>query len=194
MENSQNGQTLAELIVAVAIAGMLAGVVVPAFASLASEAALKQSVSRVTTLMTMTREHAMALQTHCAVRFQNIDGTWLAGVYEDGDGDGVLVADIAQGIDRKVRGPEVLFAPHQGALPGFIRGGVRGTDGTWIAADENAVRYGTSLLCSFGPNGSASPGSLYLHSGDREALVRTSDSGDWIRILYYDALRQQWSF
>jgi prepilin-type N-terminal cleavage/methylation domain-containing protein len=194
MESSQHGQSITELLVVVAIIGIMAGIAVPAISSLATDVALKQAMMRVLTLMMITREEAVALERHCAIRFQNVDGTWLATVYEDGDGDGVLTGDIMQGIDRKVHGPEILFTPAGAAAPGFINGGVRATDGTWIEQNANPVRYGTSLLCSFGPSGSASPGSIYLRSGAREALVRTSDSGDWIRVLYYDGSLQQWSF
>ena len=51
---------------------------------------------------------AIQRSRHVALRFSTADARFAFAVYEDGNGNGVLSADIQRGVDRVIRGPERL--------------------------------------------------------------------------------------
>ncbi|HEV7240823.1 MAG TPA: GspH/FimT family pseudopilin [Thermoanaerobaculia bacterium] len=190
----ESGQSLIELVVVVAIVGTLAGTAIPALNKAMSRAALRSAAGRVQLLLRLTQEEAMALNCKRGIRFAHVDNRWTWAVYADGDNDGVLNADIASGVDPIVAGPEDVGLFRGMASIGIPPEGVlHPDDGTWMTAEMSPVRFNASSICSFAPDGSSTPGSVYLSStGGEAALVRSSGDGGRIRVMFYDRWAKKW--
>ena len=182
----QRGHSLIELVVSMAIFGLVAGIALPAIGNLTRRAALRGAVARVYGILKLTREQAISLAGNRAVKFhRDSDGGWSYAVYDDGDGDGVLNSDIEAGIDPLVDGPEVLLSPRGMSTIGIAPEGVPDPDGgPDILAETAPIQFGRSTICSFAMDGSGTPGSIYIRtvSGD-SAVIRNSGDGGRLTIL-----------
>jgi prepilin-type N-terminal cleavage/methylation domain-containing protein len=196
MDDRKRGQSLMELVVSMAIFGIIAGIGLPAIGNLTRRAALRAAIARIYDLMRLTREQAISLEANRAIKFyDDSDGGWWYEIYDDGDGDGVLTADIASGIDPLVEGPEVLLSPRAMATIGIARGGVPDPDGgSPIAPDASPVTFSRSI-CSFSMDGSSTPGSIYIRTiGGESAVIRASGDGGRLTILLLAKGGSTWSF
>jgi type II secretory pathway pseudopilin PulG len=192
----QRGHSLAELVVSLGIFGIVAGIALPAIGNLTRRAALKASIARVFILMQQTREEAIALAANRAIKFyQDADGGWSYEIYDDGDGDGVLMADMASGVDPLVAGPEVLLSPRGMATIGIGPDGVPDPDGgPPITAGASPVQFSRSI-CSFAADGSSTPGSIYIRTiGGDSAVIRSSGDGGRLTILLLAKGDGTWRF
>jgi prepilin-type N-terminal cleavage/methylation domain-containing protein len=193
--SNQRGYTLAEMLVTVAIIGLFTTISLASLTDILWRAALRGAVVRIRGVMSMTQEDAVALKRNRAIKFlRDADGGWSYAVYTDGDNDGVLNEDIAKGIDRLVQGPDLLVAPRALATIGIPARGLPDPDGgARIPASASPVQFGRSLLCSFSPDGSSTPGSIYLRTvaGDA-AVVRCSGEGGRVSVLLLNRLLRIW--
>jgi hypothetical protein len=113
--------------------------------------------------------------------------------YADGDGDGVLEADITAGIDYPT-GPETRLADHFGTAALRIAFDVPdpGGGGTLLAGSD-PIRLGASNLLSFSPFGTATSGTIYLSSADDTQLcVRVLGTTGRVRVLWFDRRSLEW--
>jgi prepilin-type N-terminal cleavage/methylation domain-containing protein len=191
-----HGYSLVELIVSLAIMGFIALVALPALGNLLRKTALRAAIERIHSLMLLTQEEAVALQKKRAIKFIREDGrAWSCAIYDDGDGDGVRNDDIAKGTDPLARGPESLISPNALATIAIDPDGLPDPDGGRIPPESSPVRFNRSSLCSFAPDGSCTPGSVYLHAiGGGSAVVRCSGDGGCLTILVIDKGEKKWRF
>ena len=104
-------------------------------------------------------------------------------VVEDGNGDGVRTADIAQQIDRVVAAPMHLAD----LFPGAAIGLAPETPAT------GAVALGGTMILSFSPNGTATSGSVYVVGRDQtQWAVRVLGVTARARVLRYDRATGTW--
>lgn len=193
--SKQRGYTLVEIAVTAGALGLIACVTLPAMSSMLWRATMRGAMTRVHALMVMTQEDAIATQRNRAIKFiRTADGAWSYAIYIDGDGDGVLNADIASGVDPLVDGPEVIADPRAMATIGIPPGGLPDPDGGPRLLPETApVQFNRSTLCSFSPDGSGTPGSVYLSTlGGDAAVVRCSGEGGRISDLVLAAGGRKW--
>ena len=114
------GFSLVEALVAVAIVLVMAAVAVPPFRAHFAEAHLVGAGQQFKSHFRLACSAAVRSAAYTAIRFERRDdGTVWYAVYEDGDEDGVLSADILSGRDRLVSGP----FPLSGGAPG-VRVGI----------------------------------------------------------------------
>ena len=114
------GFSLVEALVAVSIVLVMAAVAVPPFRAHFAEAHLVGAGQQFRSHFRLARSAAVRSAAYTAIRFERRgDGTVWYAVYEDGDEDGVLSADILSGRDRLVSGP----FPLSGGAPG-VRVGI----------------------------------------------------------------------
>lgn len=89
INNHANGFTLIELIITIAIAGILAGIGIPSFNQAIRNSRLTTSINRLVSAMQFARSEAIKRSKSVTVR--KIGGTWSDGwtVFVDENGDGM---------------------------------------------------------------------------------------------------------
>jgi hypothetical protein len=116
-------------------------------------------------------------------------------LYADGDGDGVLNADLSDGTDPRLTLPRPLtyfgrrirFGFPEGAKPSDPSNPRRRLEGL-----GDPIRFNRSDLASFGALGTGTPGSLYLTDGRRLVVVRVLSRTGRVRVLAWDRETDTW--
>lgn len=191
---NEHGTSLAEMIVAVAILGMTVAITLPDLNQMNRRVRVKMLAREIQVVLEQTQADAATFSANRAVRFNQTAQGWRYTVHEDRNGNGVLNAEIVSGIDATVLGPLPLVDPASEAVIGFPPAGATDPDtGQLIDPNSNPVNFNRSVICSFSPAGSATPGSVYVNAGnDMVAAVRCSREGA-IRTLYWNSRSRNWS-
>ncbi|MFN2443462.1 MAG: Tfp pilus assembly protein FimT/FimU [Thermoanaerobaculia bacterium] len=195
MPENRRGFSTLEILTVLALVGTLVAVSVPALRSIARRAELRGAVSEIRSAIRLGRSRAIARGANSAIRFQQQQGEWMYALYDDLDGDGVRNDDIKKGVDRRA-GPwhEVLSpgASVRIALPEFP---VRDPETKKVLPPEaSPVRFNASKLCSFGPNGGGTAGSIFLtDETEGVAMVRVTGATGRVRMIRYDRASETWS-
>lgn len=190
----QEGYTLIELLIVVAIIGLMVVVSVPSFRTLQKRAAVRTAAGEIRGIFHLARSRAIATGRYTALKFHDAGDTWTWNLYEDGDHDGVRSADIKKGIDRKISGPHGIL-PHDGtirvAMPHFALPDPDTSKA--LGPKATPVRFGKAKLVSFSPRGSSSSGSIFMTDGHRlVAVVRVFGPTGRIRTMIYDPSTAEW--
>jgi hypothetical protein len=138
------------------------------------------------------RVEALRRNSTVAVRFDPDDVDRFA-VYVDGDRDGVLQSDIANGTDPSIAA-DARLSDYTGEVTLRINQDVVEPEtGLAIARGSDPLRIGASTLVSFSPLGSATSGTLYLAApAGPQMAIRILGATSRMRVLRYDAGDRQW--
>ncbi|HEY0590723.1 MAG TPA: GspH/FimT family pseudopilin [Thermoanaerobaculia bacterium] len=194
MSRHSPGITLVELMIVVAIVGILATIAVPAFGTLRKKSAIRAAVHEIRAVIRLGRSRAIARGMNSAVKFQKIGPAWHYALVDDMDGDGVRNDDIKKGIDRVLLPYREVLSPGSEvaiALPSFP---VLDPDTSKpIEKDASPVRFNASTLCSFGPNGGGTAGSIFLTNREHDvAMVRVTGATGRVRAILYRRIDGSW--
>jgi prepilin-type N-terminal cleavage/methylation domain-containing protein len=190
---TKKGFTAVEILTVVAILGVTAAAAVPAFATYRRRASLIAQATQVRAVFRAARMRAITRNANAGVRFSQRGSGWMYALYDDGDGDGVRADDIAAGIDRCFKPASVLLPEFQVATVGVLPMSIRDPDGDLLTPASSPVQFGRTATCSFSPTGTATPGTIYLVSGDGMIYaVRVLGASGKVRALRYDAGRRRW--
>jgi prepilin-type N-terminal cleavage/methylation domain-containing protein len=195
MLDDDAGYSLLELLISLTILTLILGVALPNFFDRFQEQSLNATAASISYIFREAQAEARYLNRDQGIRFDYRNGGWSYNVYEDGNGDGVHSADIARGIDTLVRGP----LPLPGGQRSVVTVGLAesATDPDTLKSfppGTPAVQFNGSLLCSFAPEGSSTPGTIYLVIGkDHMAAVRCSGSSGRIRIMHFAGAGRPWT-
>lgn len=191
----QRGFTFAELLVWLAIASILALIAVPPLLRASSMHRMRMAASELASSMRLARAYAVRHSAKVGLRFDP-DGegkvTWT--LYRDGDGDGVLSRDVADGTDPVVKTGR-LRRLGAGARFGFPAGPPPrdpGDPSRRLDRLDDPLRFNRSDMASFGPLGTATPGTAYLTDGRELVAVRVTHVTGRVRILAYDPEAERW--
>jgi hypothetical protein len=133
---------------------------------------------------------AIRRSTRIGVRFQAAaGGEYRFAAYVDGNGNGVRAGDIAAGVDAELAPAQRLRDRFSGVSFGLVPG-VPDVDGEDGIAD--GVRIGISRILTLGPDGTATPGTLYVRGRRAQYAVRVLGATGRIRLLAFDSGRRQW--
>jgi prepilin-type N-terminal cleavage/methylation domain-containing protein len=177
------GYTLLEVLFAMSLACILAGISVAGVGASIDRSRGAAAARYLSTRAALARARAVSRATTVALYFeQDARGVKFSTV-EDGNGDGVRVADLAQQIDRVTTAPIYLADMFHGASIGLIPG----TPAT------SAVALGGTMLLSFTPNGTATSGTVYVLGRDQtQWAVRVLGVTARARVLRYERVTGTW--
>jgi len=192
----ERGFQVADLTVALAVFAVAIVVGVPQLFRLTADLRVRAAAAEVVGALRQAQSLAVRSNAEVALRFAaEGTGSYTVSLYRDGDGDGVTNADIRAGIDRQV-GP----AGRLDHVGGDVRFGIPdrpvrdpGDPRSFLDRIDDPIRFNRSDLASFGPLGTATPGSVYLTDGNsRLAVVRVFDRTGKVRVLRYDFAAETW--
>lgn len=191
------GFTLLELLVTVSILGTGLLLVAPPLLRSSGPARVELAAIEVSSAFQLARSYAVRHSAHVAVAFErDRRGVVSWRLYRDGDGDGVRRADIRSGVDPAVTPPNPMAHLGRAIRFGFPPGARPRDPGDprkRLAGLDRPLRFGNGDLASFGPLGSATPGSAYLTDGARTLVaVRTLGATGRVHVTRWDDERDRW--
>ena len=179
----ERGFTLFELLVVLFIMGVMAAVSIPYLRAYAVEAHLMGAGRVFVGEFRRARSIAIKRGTNTAIRFEKRDGIDYYSTYQDGNGNGVLSADISSGIDVRIAGPIRLDANIHGVRVGINPGVPSPPPDTGTLDPSDPIRFGPSNMLSFSPLGTATPGTFYLAGETLQAGVRVTGGSSRVRLM-----------
>jgi prepilin-type N-terminal cleavage/methylation domain-containing protein len=195
-KEKSRGYSLLELLFVLAILSLAVTLTCNSLIRLSRRIALRTAAISLSRLLEKVQYDAYGSDHMRGVRFSQTAEGWQVAVYEDGDGDGVLNADINSGVDLLIEGPIPIIDRLSMVRIGVPAPRVLQPDGGGpFPPSARPVNFNQSSICSFAPNGDATPGSVYLVSGNTSeaAMVRSSGDGGRIRVLFFGVEGKKWS-
>ncbi|HET9832688.1 MAG TPA: GspH/FimT family pseudopilin [Vicinamibacterales bacterium] len=185
--------TLGELAVTVALITTATATAFPQVQAGLDDARVAGAARYLSSRLAETRMAAIQRSRHVAMRFANADAQYAFATYEDGNGNGVLGADIQRGIDRRIREPE--------RLSDHFRNVAFGTDPKLtpieqgdVAPGADPIRLGTGNSVSFNALGGATSGTLYLAGRNHtHYAVRVFGATGKIRVYRFNWRTATWT-
>jgi hypothetical protein len=181
----ENGRTLLEALIALLVVALLAAAAVPTLKAYSIEAHIL-GAGRVFK-GEFRRAHSIAVRSgrQTALRFERSGADDVFSLYADGNGNGVLSAEIRSGVDIRIAGPFPLTGGAPGVRVG-INPGIPAPPperGTLDPADP--IRFGRSNMVSFSPLGTATPGTFYLAGEGVQGAVRVTGTTARVRLMVW---------
>ena len=141
------GYSLVEVLIVLVLGIALLAATIPRGRALVHEQRLRGAAYYVRSLLRQVRARAAAEARYVGIVFDEVDGDPVFSLYGDGNGNGIRRADIARGIDEKLREPYRLSETFPGVRYGSLPAG----------AGEPffpGLLIGRSKIVSFSPIGS----------------------------------------
>lgn len=180
-----------ELVFAAGVAATIGATAVPGLLSGVDEIRAAGAARYVATRLQQVRVQAIGRSRDTALRIARTEGRYVMAVYEDGNDNGVLSADMASGVDRRMGSAECLCDQFPGVDFGVLAD-IPGAEGS-VAPGTDPIRLGVSDGVTFTPGGTASPGSLYIRGrGAAQYVVRILGETGRTRILKYSVRARSW--
>ncbi|HEX5719764.1 MAG TPA: GspH/FimT family protein [Thermoanaerobaculia bacterium] len=197
MKRSERGFQLVELLVVLALFMLLAGITVPSLLRISGKWRLRSAAAEVVGTMRLARALAVRRCTNVALKFRpRSDGHATWSLYRDADGDGVLTRDIDRGVDPMIAPPRRLEQIGSQVRFGFPPGRLArdpASPSKWLRNGDDPIRFNNSNLASFGPLGTATPGTVFLTDGQRGlAAVRVTGRTGRVKVVVYDFAEEVW--
>lgn len=176
-----SGYSLLELVVALGIILLMGSVALPNILGYRQEMALVGAAQSFKIEFMRARSIAAMKNTQTAIRFEtDASGRTNYSTYVDGNFNGVLAADIANGTDPRIAGPFRLDAGQSGVEVGVLPE-APAPDGGRLGSEP--IRFGNSRMVSFSPLGTGTPGTFYLCTKSSMAGVRVTGGSARVRIM-----------
>lgn len=183
--------SVVDLLVALGVAATFSAVAVPSMRASVDEMRVSAAARHVVARLQQARAQAVMGGRSTAVRFTSGVGGYSMTGYEDGNGNGVLASDIADGIDRVVSVAERLRDPFPGVDFG-ARPAVPGVEGS-APPGADPIRLGSANAVTFTPDGTASAGSVYIGARDVQYVVRIYGETGRTRVMRFYPSTGQWA-
>lgn len=158
------GLTVIELLLVLWISAVLLAVSVPSLVSGLDDFRSRAAARYVAGRFFDARMEAVKRSTRVACRFEADGDDYRIGTFQDGNGNGVLSADVSSGADPLVAAPVRLSSLFSGVRFG-IGADVPLIDGGYATTP---IRVAGGAIVTFAPDGTSSTGSVYIR-GSREA-------------------------
>lgn len=197
MRRDERGFLLVEMLVVLAILAIFLAMAAPPILRMSGELRLRLAAEEVVAAMRLARATAVRRCANVALKFRpRSDGRSTWALYRDGDGDGVLSKDIDKGTDPQIAPPRQLEQIGSRVRFGFPPGRPArdpGDSRAWLRRGADPIRFNNSDLASFGPLGTATPGTVYLTDGfGALAAVRVTGRTGKVKVIVYDFDEEVW--
>jgi len=162
---------------------LMASLLIPGLRAYSQEAQLLAAAEKFCGQFREAYSMAIKQNVNTAIRFETGARGPTYSLYADGNGNGVLSADIASGRDRRVAGPIPLDAGLARVRVAINPGvpAIPPDSGTLDPTDP--IKFGRSNMLSFSPMGTATPGTFYLAGESAQAAVRVTPGSARVRIM-----------
>ena len=180
---SADGFTLVEVLFAIALAAMVSSMAVPTARDGVEAIQVSGAARYLAARLSDVRLKAVSRSTCLALRFEPSGGDYRFTTYVDGNENGIRAAEITSGIDRPLDRAEQIADKFPGVTFGLMNGypDADGQNGT----GEDGVRIGRSRIETMSPDGTATPGTLYVHGRRTQFAVRVLGATGRVRVLEY---------
>jgi type II secretory pathway pseudopilin PulG len=189
--SASDGFSLVELMLVVGIAATSTVVAIPEFMAAMDQYRTLGAARYLASQFHRARAEAVARSVNAAVRFEQSGNSYVFSTYLDGNGNGVSLRDISDGIDRRLAPATSLTDQFSGVDFG-ITPDLPSPDGTPLAAGD-PIRFGVTSMATFTARGTATPGSAYIKGskGSQYVLRVFGDTGK-THLLKFDRRRRLW--
>ena len=190
--NRCRGYSLLDLSMAMGIAVTVCGVAIPEYLTAIDDFRARGAARHVSTRFQRARMEAVMRSANVALQFTQSSGAYGYGVYRDGNGNGVLTADIQRGVDVPLGAVERLPEQFTGVEFGTVSG-LPPVDAGGTPPGNDPIRLGAGSLASFTALGTSSSGTVYI-LGNRGAqyAVRVFGETGKTRMMRFDPGTRQW--
>lgn len=185
------GVSLVELLVVLAIVSILAATALPLTVAGIDDSRAIAAAKYLSGRLYATRMEAVRRSTYVGFRFELNGVQYRYGVYADGNRNGVRQRDIDDRADTQISPLESL-TDHFSAIAFGIIPGVTAVESTEPLTGSAPIRVGSSNILSFGPNGTATSGTVYLRGRHRQLAVRVLGATGRTRTLEFDFQSKRW--
>ncbi len=194
---AQIGFSIVEMMVYLGVIMLVAGLGLPSVFEWGSALRVELAAGEMTGVLHRARIFSAQHSAKVAVKFRTEpSGVVTHALYRDGDGDGVLNADIESGVDPEIRPPRRLAHLGRRIRFGFPQGKAPRDPGNprrRLRNLDDPIRFNRSDLASFNPRGTATPGTIYVTDGRRHlSAVRVNNRSGKISVLHYDPETEIW--
>jgi hypothetical protein len=188
---AQTGFTVTELLFAAALAATMTSIAVPLLDHAADDLRTAMAARYVAGRIHASRLDALKRSSAVALRFLPGEPDYTYRPFVDGNGNGIRTADIVAGIDKPSGGAEQLGDKFGGVRFG-LQAGLPDADGV-LSVNTDGVRIGTARILTLSPDGTATPGTLYLHGRRAQYAVRVMGLTARTRVLKYERGASKWT-
>lgn len=194
---AERGFQLYELLVVLAVLTITAAIGIPRLLEWTRQLRLELAANELVGVLRSSRSYAVRYSTKVGVKFWPVPGRRVTyGLYRDGDGDGVLSADIASGVDPPLAPLQQLAHMGRHVRFGFPPGPAPrdpGDPDRRLDRLDDPIRFNRSDIASFNHLGGSTPGSLYLTDGrSLLSVVRLFGRTGKVKVMRYDPVGETW--
>jgi type II secretory pathway pseudopilin PulG len=192
-ENRARGFSTLEVLLSAAMLLTVGGIAVPSLRYATDCLRAAAAARYVATRLQRARMESVTRSADVAVRFAATSSGYSFAVYVDGNRNGVLASDIAQGVDWRLGPveslPENFAGVDFGTLPGLPAIEIGGT-----APGTDPIHLGSSGSATFAPLGTSSTGTLYVKGhGNQQFAIRIYGETGKTRIMKFDMRSRRWN-
>lgn len=182
--------SLIELMFVLGVTATLCAASAPGLLAGLTEIRAQSAARHVAGRLQDARVRAITRGHDTAIRFARLGTTYRLTVFEDGNNNGILSADIAEGVDVVVVPSERLSDSFPGVEFGSLPG-LPGAEGS-PPPGTDPIRFGVADGVTFTPTGTATSGSAYLRSGNSQFVIRVYGETGRVRILRFNTGSGAW--
>jgi type II secretory pathway pseudopilin PulG len=184
------GFTLVEALFTLALAATVVCVALPSAGEAIDAQRTAMAARYVSARLTEARISAVNRSASVGLRFEPDGRDYRFTLYADGNGNGIRSLDISLGVDVPIAPPERLRDKFPGVSTGLMNGYPDADQVEGTGAD--GVRLGSSRIATMSPDGTGTPGTIYLHGRRSQFAVRILGTTGRVRVLQYRAGSDEW--
>jgi type II secretory pathway pseudopilin PulG len=185
------GYSLVELLFVAGLVATLSAVAIPQTLAALDDFRAAGAARYVAARLQRARMEAIMRSAEVGMKFTKTSTGYTFAVYVDGNANGIRSTDIANGMDRKLSGPERLTDSFRDVDFGTLDG-LPAVDAGTPAPGSDPIRLGPSDMITFTSRATSSAGSIYIRSRRTQYVVRIFATTAKTRLLKFDAQSRQW--